>query len=55
MADQIGKDQAIVSKWRTSTTQPTLGALVEITRILEVGVRDLLVPADAQKIMITVL
>lgn len=55
LADQIGKDQATVSKWCTNTTQPTLDTLVEIARILEVDVRELLVPTDTQKIMMTVL
>ncbi len=55
LADQIGKDQATVSKWSTNTTQPTLDTLVEIARILEVDVRELLVPTDTQKIMMTVL
>ena len=36
LADQIGKDQATVSKWCTNTTQPTLETLVETARILEV-------------------
>ncbi len=39
LADQIGKDQATVSKWCTNTTQPTLETLVEIARILEVDIR----------------
>lgn len=34
LADQIGKDQATVSKWCTNTTQPTLETLVEIAKIL---------------------
>lgn len=55
LADRIGKDQATVSKWCTNTTQPTLDTLVEIARILEVDVRELLVPTDTQKIMMTVL
>ncbi len=55
LADQIGKDQATVSKWCTNTTQPTLDTLVEIARILDVDVRELLVPTDTQKIMMTIL
>ena len=55
LADQIGKDQATVSKWCTNTTQPTLETLVEIARILEVDIRELLVPIDNQKIMMTIL
>ena len=49
LADQIGKDQA------TNTTQPTLETLVETARILEVDIRELLVPTDNQKIMMTIL
>ena len=48
LADQIGKDQATVSKWCTNTTQPTLETLVETARILEVDIRELLVPTDNQ-------
>lgn len=55
LADQIGKDQATVSKWCTNTTQPTLETLVEIARILEVDIRELLVLTDNQKIMMTIL
>ena len=55
LADQIGKDQATVSKWCTNTTQPTLETLVETARILEVDIRELLVPTDHQKIMMTIL
>lgn len=55
LADQIGKDQATVSKWCTNTTQPTLETLVETARILEVDIRELLVPTDNQKIMMTIL
>ena len=55
LADQIGKDQATVSKWCTNTTQPTLETLVETARILEVDIRELLVPTDTQKIMMTIL
>ena len=55
LADQIGKDQATVSKWCTNTTQPTLETLVETARILEVDIRELLGPTDNQKIMMTIL
>ena len=55
LAAQIGKYQATVSKWCTNTTQPTLETLVEIARILEVDIRELLVPTDNQKIMMTIL
>ena len=38
----IGKDQAIVSKWVTNTTQPTLEMLLQIAKVLEVDVRELI-------------
>lgn len=54
LADQIGKDQGSVSKWCTNTTQPTLETLSEIAKILEVDIRELLVPTDTQKVMMTI-
>lgn len=43
LAEQLGKDEATVSKWCTNTIQPTLETLWKIAAILEVDVRDLLV------------
>lgn len=54
LANQIGKDQGTVSKWCTNTTQPTLETLSEIAKILEVDIRELLTPTDAQKVMMTI-
>ena len=42
LAEQLGKDQAIVSKWVTNTTQPTLEMLLQIAKVLEVDVRKLI-------------
>ena len=42
LADQLGKDQATVSKWCTNTSQPSLEILLQIARILEIDVKDLL-------------
>lgn len=42
LSEQIGKDQAIVSKWVTNTTQPTLEMLLQVAKILEVDVRELI-------------
>lgn len=42
LAEQLGKDQAIVSKWVTNTTQPTLEMLLQIAKVLEVDVRELI-------------
>lgn len=38
----IKKDPATVSKWCTNTSQPGLETLLEIARVLEVDVKDLL-------------
>lgn len=54
LADQIGKDQGTVSKWCTNTTQPTLETLSEIAKILEVDIRELLIPTDTQNVMMTI-
>ena len=42
LAEQLGKDQAMVSKWCTNTTQPSLEMLMKIAKVLEVEVNDLL-------------
>ncbi len=42
LAEQLGKDQAMVSKWCTNTTQPSLEMLIKIAKVLEVEVKDLL-------------
>ncbi|MBR8725874.1 helix-turn-helix transcriptional regulator [Bacteroides pyogenes] len=42
LAEQLKKDPATVSKWCTNTSQPGLETLLEIARVLEVDVKDLL-------------
>lgn len=42
LAQQLGKDPATVSKWCTNTSQPGLETLLEIARVLEVDIKDLL-------------
>lgn len=42
LSEQVGKDQATVSKWCTNTLQPNLETLVAIAKALEVDVKDLL-------------
>lgn len=54
LAEQLGKDPGTVSKWCTNTTQPSLETLVEIAKILEMDPRELIVPINAQKIIMTV-
>ena len=40
LAQQLGKDP--VSKWCTNTSQPGLETLLEIARVLEVDIKELL-------------
>lgn len=42
LAEQLGKDPATVSKWCTNTSQPALETIIEIAKLLEVEVADLI-------------
>ena len=44
LADKLGKDQGTISKWCTNTAQPSLPQLMQIARLLEVDVRELIRP-----------
>ena len=55
LAEQLGKDHAIVSKWCTNKTQPSLETLVEVAKILEMDPRELIIPVDTQKVMMAII
>ena len=42
LAEQIGKDPSTVSKWCSNTTQPSLDTLVNIAKMLDVDVKQLI-------------
>ena len=42
LAEQIGKDPSTVSKWSSNTTQPSLDILVNIAKLLDVEVKQLI-------------
>lgn len=42
LSEQLGKDQATVSKWCTNNAQPSLEMLLKIAEVLDVDVKDLL-------------
>ena len=42
LAEQLGKDQAVVSRWCTNASQPSLEILLQIAKVLVVDVRQLL-------------
>lgn len=42
LAELVGKDPAVVSKWVTNKTQPNVETLIQIANALEVSVDELL-------------
>lgn len=42
LAEQLGKDPATISKWVTNASQPSLGNIVEISKLLDVDVQELI-------------
>jgi transcriptional regulator with XRE-family HTH domain len=42
LAEQIGKDPSTVSKWCSNKTQPSLDILVNIAKLLDVEVKQLI-------------
>lgn len=43
LAETLGKNEATISRWCTNETQPSLDTLVEIAKVLNVDIKDLLV------------
>ena len=41
LAEQLGKDQTTISKWCTNSSQPDLSNLMQIAKILDVELTDL--------------
>ena len=46
LAEQVGKNPATISKWCTNTAQPSLEMLLQIAKVLNVEVKDLLRESD---------
>ena len=46
LAEQVGKDPATISKWCPNTAQPSLEMLLQIAKVLNVEVKDLLRESD---------
>ena len=42
LADILGKNESTVSRWCTNEVQPSLETLLQIARILDIDIRDLL-------------
>ena len=44
LGEQLSKSLTTISRWCTNETQPSLENLVEIAAVLDIDVRELLVP-----------
>ncbi len=49
LAEELGKNSAMVSRWCTNEMQPSLETLVEIADVLGVDGKDLLVPTTKRR------
>lgn len=47
LAEQVGKNEATVSRWCSNRMQPSLDTLVRISKLLDVDVKDLIVSNKA--------
>ncbi|MBD5265370.1 MAG: helix-turn-helix transcriptional regulator [Duncaniella sp.] len=47
LAEQIGKNEATVSRWCSNKMQPSLDTLVRISELLDIDVKDLIVSNKA--------
>ena len=51
LAETLSKDPATISKWCTNTSQPSIETFLEIARLLNVDIKDLLVPSDVNRLL----
>lgn len=42
LADQLGRSESTVSRWCTNEVQPTIDTFVEIARLLNIDIRELI-------------
>lgn len=47
LAEQVGKNEATVSRWCSNKMQPSLDMLVSISELLDIDVKDLIVSNKA--------
>jgi transcriptional regulator with XRE-family HTH domain len=48
LAEKLGKSEMTVSRWINNKTQPSLEQLIEISKLLDVNIDDLLEPYREQ-------
>lgn len=44
LAEKVGKNRTTVSRWCTNDMQPSIETLAEIAEILDIDIRELLLP-----------
>lgn len=44
LAEKVGKNRTTVSRWCTNDMQPSIETLAEVAEILDVDIRELLLP-----------
>jgi transcriptional regulator with XRE-family HTH domain len=49
LAETLGKNEATISRWCTNETQPALDTLLEIAKVLNVDIKELLVSSKESK------
>lgn len=49
LAEQLGKDKTTISKWCTNTSQPDLAHLIQISKLLNVELAELVIVDDELK------
>jgi transcriptional regulator with XRE-family HTH domain len=42
LAETLGKNEATISRWCTNETQPSLETLLEIAKVLNIDIRELI-------------
>ena len=47
LAEQVGKNEATVTRWCSNKMQPSLDTLVRISELLDIDVKDLIVSNKA--------
>jgi transcriptional regulator with XRE-family HTH domain len=43
LAESLGKNEATVSRWCTNESQPSLETLLEVSKVLNVDIKELLI------------
>ncbi|WP_179006071.1 helix-turn-helix transcriptional regulator [Winogradskyella forsetii] len=44
LAKELGKSESTISNWCTNESQPSLETLLEVANVLDVDIRELLIP-----------